>query len=305
MGKDALLIIPTNPIEGYDYVDFNSDMLKGIAEDQRKINAVFRLAKVDKGKRLTITKLPTTEGDVTLKVGWAGPGHKDYNIHVVPQDSDEQTLQYILDKILEYNYTGITDVLSDDGKSVDFSITGGGNETYETTVEFIDRTNTGMSVSITNTDSAKSSVAKYFIGNNLDADWENIEKWIEGNAINLSMGWKSTIEQLILAYPKAHIFVAMFPAHAVSSAEYQMPNGYYNSAEYYNNSRMLTMRHHRETLKEIANFYSIPFIDVFEECGIGITNMLTYYQVNANVHPKNEGYIRFGQTIAAQIKRFL
>ena len=65
------------------------------------------------------------------------------------------------------------------------------------------------------------------------------------------------------------------------------------------------MRNMQIELAKIAEFYSLPFLNVFAECGIGINNMLKYYNAQANVHPKNEGYYKFGETIATQLKRYL
>lgn len=303
--SSSKLIIPTTPIEGYALENFNEGLLNSIPLEKRKINACLRLTKTNVGKNLAITKMPETEGDITLTVGWAGPGNKDYNIHVVPQDSDEETREFILNKILEYDYTGVTDTLSDDGISIDFSNTTSDDPSHKPTIIFKDTSGTGMTVNITDTDSAKSSVAKYFTGDNIEEDWSNLEKWLDGNLTTFSMGWKSTIEQLLLAFPKAHIFVSMFPLHAVTAEDFKLPNGYYDTDRYNKEERMNIMRHHQEVLKEIANFYSLPFINIFEECGIGITNMLTYYQAQANVHPMNTGYYKFGETVAGLIKRFV
>lgn len=291
-------IVPTAPIEGYAYEDFGTDLLASITNKAR-LNAVLRLTKTSVGKNLKIESLPTKEGDITLYVGWAGPGRSYYNVHVVPQATDAATLQYVLDKIMEYSYTGMTDVLGEDGVSVDFS---NGNANYPVTLEFTDTGNTGMRVSITDNPNAKTSVAKYFIGDNID-EWTDVSKWQEG--ITYSQGWKSSIELLQRIYPKLHIFVSHFPHHSVTASEYLLPNGAYDSASYDKVSRMEMMRNMEVELKKIAEFYSLPFLNVFAECGIGINNMLKYYNASANVHPKNEGYYRFGETVAAQIERFL
>ena len=170
------------------------------------------------------------------------------------------------------------------------------------TVEFTDTDNTGMSVTITDNPNAKGSVARYFIGDSID-EWTDISKWQKG--ITYSQGWKSTIEMLQRAYPKLHIFVSMFPLHAVTASEYLLPNGSYDTVAYNQVSRMNTMRNMEVELKKIAEYYSLPFINVFRECGIGINNMLTYYNASANVHPKKEGYYRFGETVVGQLKRYL
>lgn len=295
---DAKSILPTNPIEGYNDADFGVELLESIS-DRAAINAVLRLNKVVAGKNLKIDTLPTKAGTVTLKVGWAGPGVSNYNIYVEPQATEEETLKHVLDKILEYSYTGITDVLGEDGRSVDFS---SGNSNYLPTVQFTDTDNTGMTCTVTDNPNAKGSIARYFIGENV-SEWTDTSKWQLG--ITYSQGWKSSIEMLQRVYPKLHIFVSMFPLHSVTASDYLLPNGAYDTVAYNSVSRMETMRNMQVELAKIAEFYSVPFINVFAECGIGINNMLTYYNATANVHPKNEGYYRFGETVAAQLKRFL
>ena len=294
-------IVPTEPIEGYSkerFMNEGSAFLNEIA-DKAALNAVLRLTTTMPGKNLKIETVPTKEGDVTLYVGWAGPGRSYYNVHVVPQATDEETMQFVIDKIMEYAYTGITDALGEDGVSVDFS---NGTSTYPVTLEFTDTGNTGMTVSITDNLAAKTSVAMYFVGDNID-EWSDTSKWQEG--ITYSQGWKSAIEMLQRAYPQLHIFVSMFPMHSVTASEYLLPNGSYDTVAYNQVSRMDTMRNMEAELKKIADYYSLPFINVFRECGIGINNMLTYYNASANVHPKNEGYYRFGETVATQLKRYL
>ncbi len=295
---DDKSIIPTTPIEGYNDADFGVELLESIS-DKATLNAVLRLNTVVAGKNLKIDTLPTRAGTVTLRVGWAGPGYSNYNIYVEPQATDEETLAHVLDRILEYAYTGITDVLGEDGVSVDFS---SGNPNYLPTVQFTDTDDTGMICTVTDNPNAKGSVARYFIGNSID-EWTDTSKWQKG--ITYSQGWKSSIELLQRTYPKLHIFVSHFPLHAVTSSEYILPNGSYDTVAYNSVSRMETMRKMQVELGNIAKFYSIPLLDVFAECGIGINNMLTYYNTSANVHPKNEGYYRFGETVATQLKRYL
>jgi fructose-specific phosphotransferase system component IIB len=295
--EGAKSLIPTDPIEGYTLADFGSALLESIA-DKARLNAVLRLTKTQSGKNLKITTLPTKPGTITLRVGWAGPGVSTYNIQIEPKSTTEETLAGIIDKIMEYAYTGVTDTLGDDGASVDFCSS---NPNYMPTVEFNDTGNTGMRVTITDNPNAKGSVAKFFIGDSV-GEWNDTSKWV---VPSYSQGWKSTIELLQRTYPKLHIFISQFPMHSVTASEYLLPNGSYDSVAYNSTGRMVDMRKMEVELKKIADFYSLPFLNVFRECGIGINNMLTYYNASANVHPKNEGYYRFGETVAAQLKRFL
>ena len=242
--------------------------------------------------------MPTKAGSITLKVGWAGPGVHDYNIFVEPKSTSEETMAHVVDKIMEYAYTGITDTLGEDGVSVDFCSS---NPNYLPTLQFADTDNTRMNVIITDNPNAKGSAASFFTGDCVE-EWSYTTKWV---VPSYSQGWKSAIEMLQRAYPKAYIFVSMFPMHSMTASECLLPNGTYDSVAYNSVARMENMRKMEVELKKIADFYSLPFLNVFRECGIGINNMLTYYNASANVHPKEEGYYRFGETVATQIKRFL
>lgn len=292
----ARTIIPTPPIEGYSYADWGVTLPSAVPSSKRALNSCLRLTKVRSGKNLKITSLPTKAGTVTIRAGWAGPGYSNYNIEVTASE----TYSSLIDKILEYDYTGITDVANEDGYSVDFAVTD--NQSYTPTIQFTDTGNTGMSCTVTDTDSARSSVAMYFIGDSV-SEWDDTTKWQEG--ITYSQGWKSSIELLQRTYPNAHIFVSQFPMHSVTQAEYLLPSGAYDTASYNSTTRMAAMRTMSEQLGLIASFYAIPFLNVFSECGITISNITQYYNDAANVHPKNTGYVRFGDTIAMQLLKHL
>jgi len=294
--KTVNALVPTDPIEGdYQFSNWGVSLLQSVPAADRKMNAVLKLLDVSAGKNLAITALPSSSGAVTITFVIGGQT-LNYNIQVESTDS----LSTILGKILEYNYTMVTDTLAEDGESVDFV-----GHTTITSLTFTDTDNTGMTVSITDTDSAKIDKAAYFIGNSVSDDWEDTSKWLMGSDLTVSIGYKTVIELLQRTYPQLHIMVAVFPIHAVTASEFLLPNGTYDSASYYNAPRMVNARNKEEVLKDIADFYSIPCLDVFGECGIGISNMLEYYNSVANVHPKTEGYLRFGQTVASLIKRHL
>lgn len=281
--KNAVPVIPTAPIDGYSVSTRND-----VPAELRILNAVLRTYYTTSGKNLKITQLPVKDGAVTLNVSDSAVS-ANYNIEVKTSDS----IADIIDKILEVNYAKVPDTLADDGVSVDFA-------GASVNLSFTDTDNTGMQVSITSTSSAKGARAAYFIGTVLE-EWEDERKWVYGAELTLSQGYKTTIEMLQRAYPKLKIVIAAFPFHAVTATDYLLPNGRYDSKAYSETTRMQRMKVFREYLNQIAEYYSIPLVDVTYKCGIGINNMLSYYQATANVHPKEEGYIRFGKTVAAEL----
>ena len=294
--KNAISLCPDTPIEGYTTSQFNADTLASIPVSQRSINACFKLLRTTAGKNLAVNSLPSKNGAVTLKIFEAGTGTLEYNIQVLSTDNRDA----IIAKILEYNYTRVIDTLADDGISVNFV---GSN----INVTFEDTDNTGMSCTITDTSNAKSAIAVYFTGTSL-TEWTDTSKWLYGGKgwssrgyLNLSIAYKSVIERLQKAYPKARIMLAMFPAHSVTSANYLLPNGLYDTKAYNETDRVKNMEILRGVLYDIADYYHIPFLDIYGKCGISINNMLEYYNPSANVHPKESGYIKIGKTVASEL----
>jgi hypothetical protein len=142
----------------------------------------------------------------------------------------------------------------------------------------------------------------YFIGDTVD-EWSDTSKWQEG--ITYSQGWKSAIELLLRRYPKLHLCIGLFPVYTTGPTDYLLSNGCYDT-EAYNNAEMMEALVKKETeLRKIAEYYALPFLNVFRECGISVSNMLAFYYGLAYTLPMSTGYERFGETVAAQLKRFL
>ena len=280
--------------------NFNSEYLSTIPQEKRHLNTVLEVLQKSDGKILTIDSLPIKEGDVTIKVGWSGPGIHSYNVHVVPQDNDEDTLRYVLDRILEYNYTGITDIEGNDGRSVIFA--NGHIGSYATTLQFTDTGGTGMVCSVNDTSEATYTNLMFFSGSNLDSDWINTSKWV--NKISTSSAWKSIIEWLQALYPKLKIFIMNAPAIGITKNDYLMNNGLYNSKEFNDDLENDKIKR-LSTFQEVADYYNLTVIDVWGHCNIHLNNFTEYYNETANVHPKQAGYERWGEYIASVLCREL
>ena len=280
--------------------EFNSDYLNSISSEDRNLNTVLQVLQKSDGKILTIDNLPTREGDITIKVGWSGPGIRSYNVHVVPQSNDSDTLRYVLDRILEYDYTGITDIEGEDEKSVIFAH--GHVDSYPITLDFTDTGDTGMTCSISDTSNAKYVLLKFFNGDNLESDWINTSKWLD--KISTSSAWKSIIEWLQKLYPKLKIFIMNAPAISKTKNDYLMENGLYDSKRF--NDDLESSRTKRlSSLQGVADYYYLTLIDVWGHCGIHLNNLTEYYNETANVHPKDAGYERWGEYIASVLCREL
>ncbi len=291
----------TTPIDnGYRVEDFSSTLLNGIPSANRTMNAIINLHSTRNGINMAITSLPTSEGDVTLTIGSSATTSK-VNIHVVPQSTSQATRQYVLDKILEYNYPTIIDTLADDGVSVDFAAA---HPSHQIITYSFNGGTTGMDVSFSETDNAKRIIPYFFNGDAL-SEWTDTSKWLDGNSFNFSMAYKSIIEMLQSAYPKIHIFIVGFPVNMCTPSDFLRANGTYDMKSYSTSSRRANCRHHiDETLRSVSTMYNVPLIDLDSIVGINVINYLTFYPTN-NIHPNVIGYSRFGECLAKQIVNFL
>lgn len=279
----------------------SQEQLNAISKSERVLNAVSGVKNLSNGKKLVISSLPTIEGDVTIKTGWAGPGVSTYNIHVIPQESDEQTRKYIIDRIVEYSYKGIFDTAGEDGNSVYFT---NGNNSYETTLEFTDTGETGMACSIESvTNEAPWETFYWYSGENIeDENWGNTTNWVKPTK---SSAWKSSIEELLRLYPKAHIFIANFPAIGKAANDYyDEERGIYDEKRWYDDNKDRKDKQLTQ-FKAISEFYNIPLLDVWGYMNMSASNWNTFFPEAANVHPLKDGYEREGILVASMLKNYI
>ena len=296
----ARSFIPGNIINAGLESEFNSAVLSNIPSASRDLNAVLSLENIVSGTNVKITTLPVREGNVRLSIEMPNTGMVFYSMHMVPQATDAETMQYCLERILEYQYTGINDTLGADNESVNFSEEGSGR--FIPLITFTDVDNTGMQVTISETSDARSTKAYYFTGNSIqDSDWAVVANWKKG--LTFSEGIKSGIEFLKRTYPKAHIFLTMFPVYNVTPSSYLNDNGTYNHYGFYNSSQEANNRSLLAAYTAIASFYQIPIINVLGLSGINLDNLSTYYYDN-NVHPKDIGYNKIGDVLAAALRNY-
>lgn len=279
--------------------ELTEEALGAIPEEDRGIGTALKLMQYAAGRVLSVDSVPTIEGDVTLEIGWSGPGYSYYNIHVVPQATEAETIQYIYDKVLEYDFKGTYDEAYDDGTISGVSFCSG-NSSYLPRVNFTDTGNTGMTVTVTDVDSVLFAKYRWFNSDDL-TQWTNPSLWIIPDS---SSGWKSAIEALLTAFPKAKIALFHFPQIKQTQADYLKDNGFYDEVAFYNavnpNNQTMIKRY-----KAIADLYRLKFIDIYSICGITATNLTTFYPEKANVHPAQNGYRRIGELMAGEIQGWI
>lgn len=316
LGDNAIILVQNNNDGAFDFnsnaraykfdnevevTELTTEALAAIPEENRSLSTALKMIRYAPGRVLTVTTLPTVEGDVKLNIGWAGPGYSDYNIHVVPQATDEETLQYIYDRIIEYDFKGVYDESYDDGTISGVSFCSGqADVAYRPRVTFSDTDQTGMRCTITDVDSVPFATYRWFDSNDL-TQWTDTSLWITPET---SSGWKSAIEALIRAYPKAKIALLHFPQISQTQADFLMDNGSYdevafNAAISYTNDKML------ERYNAISKLYKLKVIDLYSVFGVCATNLTTFYPASANVHPNKPGMLRIGELAAGAIQGWI
>lgn len=311
-GKDAIIILGNSNDNIFEFntsaraykcdniielPELTTENLASVDVSERSLNIAIKLPQVSIGTILTITQLPVREGDINLNVGWSADGHYDYKIHVVPQATQEETLAYVMERILEYDYGSVFDVkMSDD--SVGF--TNGGS--YHPAVIFSDIGNTGMQVTTSQSDNVTYYMLKWFNSDDI-TEWTVAEKWVDGSA---SSGWKSSIEELQRHYPLAHIAILNCPKIVINMADSSMirPNGTYNQ-EAFADAILHVIEGVTKRNKDIADFYKVKFIDIWSELGVSANNVLSFYLASGNVHTNKQGQQRWGELIAGAIKGWI
>ena len=265
-----------------------TSILASIPSANRKFGTMLMITSTGQGKNVKPTTVPSTAGIVTLTLSGGGL-KQDYSIHV---DANE-SLSSIISKILEYDYAGYSDTLASDGESVDFF-----QESGLTNLRISYNANgTGLVLNISDTSTAKSQNGVFFDGESL-SDWEDSTKWLD--IIPLYRAWKGVIEYCNIHYPNAKLYILGFLNRSGhTSSEFLNADGTYDQDTYKETQAreeaLVT------ALKNLADMYSIPFVDVGHNDGINVANLETFYP-GSGAHPYDVGYNRWGEVIASLMK---
>lgn len=235
------------------------------------------------GKNLKVTGVASKDGIITLTVNGT-----QYSIEVLSTHS----ITDIVTKILEYQYGLVTDSPNADGVSVDFYYSDG------VTLTFADTDNTGVLISITDTDTAQIYLGKFFIGET--SEWANSAKWV--NSVSLYAAYRGLLEYLQTELPTTEIYWFIPTRYGIALSSYIRADGTpdldaYNASwsyQVYDVGLVLIQRN-------VCELYKIKYLDVNASCGITLYNLLSYYY-ESNVHPKIAGYDKWGETINNLIK---
>ena len=79
------------------------------------------------------------------------------------------------------------------------------------------------------------------------------------------------------------------------SADYTKDDGTFDIIKYQQTDDFKCYKALTDCQKEVCKLYDIPVLDIEANCNINLFNLSAYYSSN-NVHPKDEGYYRWGET---------
>lgn len=257
-------------------------LLTEVASLTPKIGAMVRLQYGTTAKKFTINNKATTNGNIFINIDG-----KQYGVEI----NTSMEIDDIQNAILAYDYSdkGYSDT-AEGSNSILFSDTQ--NRGSSAPVVTINVGNTG--INFTESDATTVNyVARCFISKNI-SEWNDNSKWVAISTIKRYSLYKGLFGWLIENFPTAQIFFLLLPRNAWGSSTPKLADGSYDFDKY---RKDIAWNWLFECQRNIANYMGIPILDVAKECGITIYNCSTYYP-EENVHPKNIGYERWGETVA-------
>ena len=251
-----------------------------------KIGAMVRLQYGTTAKEFTINNKATTNGNIFVNIDG-----KQYGVEI----NTSMEISDIQNAILAYDFSdkGYSDT-ADGSNAVLFSDTQ--NRGSSAPVVTIDAGVTGINFTESNATTVN-YVARCFISKNI-SEWNDQSKWVATSAIKRYSLYKGLFGWLIENFPKAQIFFLLLPRNAWNSSTPKLEDGSYDFDKY---RKDVAWNWLFECQKNLANYMGIPLLDVAKECGITVYNCSTFYP-ESNVHPKNVGYERWGETVARIIE---
>lgn len=185
----------------------------------------------------------------------------------------------------------------------------GGFSSYLGTFATIDR-KIGSGIRIPYLDGSTTKYREYIFDSKNVANWTTRSFWIsESSGATIYKVYKGLIEYLKSKFPTALIY---WFAPTRLSIQTVVGGLGYNSA-FWNADGSFNMNAFKadpynvdykklvDAQKDICAYYSIPFLNVNENCGINPLNYLSYYPPG-DAHPLPIGYEKWGETVARLIQ---
>ena len=275
----------TSSSDAKSYFSTNKDtILNSVETDKRKAGVILDLpyenTSVEAGYTIKFTSIAKTSGTVYVVKG----GSK-FGIDVTPQ----MTIKDLVDAVLNYSYgAGWSDsAVGDDSVAIYYY------QADETVISF-DANGTGITTEITRCGTI-GHVYKYFTGYSA-TEWLDAEKWVD--RMSLYSTYKGIIEFIKTTFPIAKLYWFIPPRYNVpldASADYTKADGTFDIIKYQQTDDYKRYKALTDCQKEVCKLYDVPVLDIEVNCNINLFNLSAYYSSN-NVHPKDEGYYRWGET---------
>lgn len=259
-------------------------ILNSVDTDKKKAGVILDLpyenSSIEAGYTIKFTGIAQSSGTAYVIKGGA-----KYGIDVTPQ----MTIKDLVDAVLNYSYGPgwVDSAVGDDSVAIYYY------QADDTIISFDDN-GTGISTEITRCGTI-GHVYKYFIGYSA-TEWTNDEKWVD--SISLYSVYKGIIEFIKGTFPTAKLYWYVPPKYNVpldGSANFIKSDGTFDIIKYRQTNDYQCYKALTDCQKEVCKLYDVPVLDIEANCGINLFNLSTYYSSN-NVHPKDDGYYRWGET---------
>ena len=163
----------------------------------------------------------------------------------------------------------------------------------------VDCGTTGLTATIQDSQGS-GNVYRYFMGTSED-EWNDPSKW--QSYLSLYSIYKGLVEYLQTELPTAKIYFVTPYSMSVdySSDEYRNADGSWSKDKFVESNTYKTQEALRQIHRNICKRYNIEHLDLVEHLGIDICNMEYFFPSN-NVHPNEEGFKRYAETIFKLLK---
>ena len=264
--------------------DFKSNILERIGGTKRSHGMMYKYKYDSKSSILKITGKATSDG--TMNVVVEG---KTYGCAI----TTGMSISEICDKIVEWDYPNYIDKKTDDGSVVFIDTV-----TNEPEVSFDDN-GTGVTASITESNNSGEGFILYDGYDYADREFGNPGNWKEWYAMGTMYSkYKGLIEYLQKNLPDTKMYFVLSPDMATNFESLPEDKVYPDGSMDISKLDIKNQRALREIQIDCAKLYGIPVLNVAEEWGLSYFNAYPTYYGNNNVHPTDEGYNRWGETIA-------
>lgn len=248
-----------------------------IANTTPAVGTMVRIPYTVVGKKLTINSPATSSGSIVITINGA-----TYSVSVSAGDS----VNTIQKAILNWEYAGLSDTASGTNAVV-FTDTTGSAVSLDVSVNY---GSTGVTGNIT--DGSTTAYLGFCFMSYDVAEWNDDSKWIEWTNVSPYSIHKGILEFAVTNFPKAFIaYVVMPHLNFDTSKVAKRADGSYD----WNGTTM--ERWFYTAQRKCSDYMRVPCFDVEHQSGMNIYNYLTYYP-DKNVHPKEIGYERWGETLA-------